>query len=157
VVGGRSEGGALGGGLATLVPMGYPDLRQALLARYPWTGDASFGPQTVEAGECDGCAAEARLVAPCGPPPAAVARSAAAAGRKVGPDWALGRRCVEGLGEDIWCEGHRAAGAAARAWLAYLPAEADDVARLWWVATGEIRLDPDLVVPSARRLGLPSP
>jgi hypothetical protein len=38
-----------------------------------------------------------------------------------------------------------------------LPAEADDVARLWWVATGEVRLDPALVVAAAERLALPAP
>jgi hypothetical protein len=37
-----------------------------------------------------------------------------------------------------------------------LPAEADDVARLWWVATGEVRLDPALVSTAVARLGLPA-
>jgi hypothetical protein len=30
--------------------MGYPELRRALLARYPWVADTAFGPQAVEAG-----------------------------------------------------------------------------------------------------------
>lgn len=137
--------------------MGYPDLRRALLARYPWVGATDLGPQAVEAGECDACGAEARLVAPCGPPPEAVARTAAALGRKAGPDWALGRSCARTFGDDVWCEGHLDEGAQARAWLARLPDEADDVARLWWVATGEVTLDPDLVVASAQRLALPTP
>jgi hypothetical protein len=134
-----------------MIPMGYPDLRRALLARYPWLGDPEHGPQTVEAGECDRCGAEARLVAPCGPPPTERAGPGA-----IGPDWALGRRCALELGPDGWCDGHEADAEAALAWLGELPAEADDVARLWWVATGEVRVDPGLL-GAARRLALPAP
>lgn len=129
--------------------MGYSDLRRALLARYRWLADVDIGPQSVTAGECDRCGAEARLVAPCGPPPVDLRRPA-------GPEWGLGRRCTSELGDDIWCGGHAAEGAHARAWLAALPDEADTVARLWWVATGEVALDPALI-EVARRLALPVP
>jgi len=118
--------------------LGLPALRDALLARYPWVGGTELGPQAVEAGECDVCGAEARLAAPCGPAPP-VLRGCA------GPGWAVGRRCLEALADDIWCGGHSEEGEQARAWAGALPAEADDVARLWWVATGEVRMDPLLL------------
>lgn len=79
----------------------------------------------MEAGECDGCASEARLVQTCGP----------------GPYQFLGRRCALAAGGDAWCAGHAADAAAALTKLAGLPVEADTVARVWWVATGEVRLD----------------
>jgi hypothetical protein len=132
--------------------MGHPDLRRALLGRYPWLADLDHGPQSVEAGECDGCGAEARMVAPCGPPPV---RSGPAATRR-GPDWALGRRCAGELGVEGWCDGHEDEAHIALGWLAALPEEADDVARLWWVATGEVRVDPS-IIGTARRLALPEP
>jgi hypothetical protein len=113
-------------------------LRRALRTRYPWLDAADIGPRSVEAGECDRCGAEARLVAPCGPPPrGGVAR--------VGADWALGRRCALALGVDGWCAGHEVEAEWALAWLGALPSEADGVARLWWVATGEVRLDATLL------------
>jgi len=74
---------------------------------------------------------------------------------EVGPI-CLGRRCATALGADAWCDGHRQEAAEALAWLSMLPAEADDVARLWWVATGEVRLDPALVSTAVARLGLPA-
>lgn len=129
--------------------MGHPDLRRALLERYPWLAEVDYGPRAVSAGECDRCGAEARMVAPCGPPPPGLLVRA-------GPDWALGRRCALELGEDLWCGGHVAEGAAARGWLSRLPSEADDIARLWWVATGEITVDPALR-DRAKRLALPAP
>lgn len=122
-------------------------LRTALRRRYPWIDDPDRGPQAVAAGECDACGHEARLVQPCGPPPVTA--------RPAGPDWALGRRCAARLGQDAWCDGHAAEADAALAWLAGLPREADDVARLWWVATGEVRPDPALL-GVARRLALPA-
>ena len=73
-----------------------------------------------------------------------------------GPFVALGRRCAAELGTEAWCEGHRGEAARALAWLARLPPEADDVARLWWLATGEVRLDPDLARRRAA-LGLDPP
>ncbi|HUG83349.1 MAG TPA: hypothetical protein VMM13_02230 [Euzebya sp.] len=75
---------------------------------------------------------------PCGPPPETLGRAAT-------PDWALGRRCALVTGTDGWCDGHRDEAAQALAWLADLPPEADVVARLWWLATGEVRPDPALV------------
>jgi hypothetical protein len=127
--------------------VGSAELCDALRRRYPWVAHTDIGPRAVEAGECDRCQAEVRMVEPCGPlPDLAVPASR---------DWALGRRCVAELGEEAWCDGHQAEGAAARRWLACLPDEADDVARLWWVATGEVRVDPELVERLVARLGLP--
>ncbi len=100
-------------------------LRNALLARYPWLRLDEVGPRSVDAGECDRCGNEPRLVSTCGP-----------AGFE-----ALGRRCARELGFDAWCDGHEADARVALAWLEDLPPEADDVARLWWVSTGEVRLD----------------
>ena len=129
--------------------MGHPNLRRELVRRYPWLDETEHGPRSVVAGECDRCGAEARLVSPCGPPPEE-------AGPAVGPDWAIGRRCAAELGVDGWCDGHQEEAAAALDWLAALPSEADDVARLWWVSTGEVRLDPALIA-AARRMELPAP
>ncbi len=52
----------------------------------------------------------------------------------------LGRRCAAAEGVEAWCDGHRDEAEEVLAWLAGLPDEADDAARLWWVATGEVRL-----------------
>lgn len=110
-------------------------LRAALLARYPWIDHDDVGPRAVEAGECDRCAAEARLVTTCGP-----------------TRWAsLGRDCANAVGADAWCDGHAGDAASWLAHLARLPAEADAVARLWWVATGEVRMDPSSVAPLVAR------
>lgn len=124
--------------------MGEPDpldtaaLRRMLIREHPWLSDTELGPQAVSAGECDLCHHEARLVQPCGPAPPELGGTAT-------PDWALGRGCAQALGTDGWCEGHRDQADAALAWLADLPADADLVARLWWLATGEIRPDPALL------------
>lgn len=114
-------------------------LRRALAQRYPWVADAQLGPRSVEAGECDDCGAEARLVPTCGP----------------GAHVYLGRRCAARLGAEAWCDGHGDEARSALAWLDGLPPEADAVARLWWVATGEVALDPRLRQAACRRLGLP--
>lgn len=101
-------------------------LRGALRDRYPWLDAVEVGPRAVPAGECDRCGTEPRLVATCGP---------------VG--WrALGRRCATDIGTSAWCEGHQAEGRRHLAWVRALPAEADQVARLWWIATGEVQADP---------------
>ncbi|WP_370324903.1 hypothetical protein [Euzebya sp.] len=109
-------------------------LREALRARHPWVDHTEWGPRAVTAGECDLCGEEARLVQPCGPPPAEL--------RGATPDWALGRRCAAALGVEGWCDGHVDEATAALGWLEGLPADADVLARLWWVATGEVRPDP---------------
>lgn len=113
-------------------------LGAALRARYPWVADTAWGPAAVEAGECDGCGAEARLVQTCGP----------------GTGQYLGRACAGHAGVEAWCAGHAEEARAALAWLAVLPAEADVVARLWWVSTGEVTLSPDLVATQVARLAL---
>lgn len=99
-------------------------LRAAIVARHPWVERPDVGPAAVEAGDCDRCGVEARLVQLCGPVPWA----------------AVGRRCAARLGTPAWCEGHAAQAAVALRQLAALPVEADTVARLWWVATGEVRM-----------------
>lgn len=110
-------------------------LRAALLQRHPWIDDPDVGPRAVEAGECDRCGHEARLVTTCGP-----------------TQWAgLGRRCAAAVGLDAWCDGHADDAAGYLAHLRTLPDEADTVARLWWVATGEVRLDADAVAPLLAR------
>lgn len=103
-------------------------LREALRQRWPWVADPDVGPSSVEAGECDRCGAEPRLVETCGP----------------APHRYLGRRCAT---YDDWCDGHRDDAAAALAWLAERTDEDDEVARLWWLATGEVRLPPGAGLP----------
>jgi hypothetical protein len=110
-------------------------LRAALLQRHAWIAHEEIGPQAVEAGECDRCGREARLVTTCGP-----------------TSWAsLGRACALEVGARAWCDGHREEAESWLQLLAGLPREADMVARLWWVATGEVRLDPSAVEPLVRR------
>ena len=111
-------------------------LQAALRARYPWVSDPEVGPGAVEAGECDRCGLEARLVLTWGP----------------GTDIYLGRRCVEELGEAAGCSGHRDNGHAARDAMGLLPPEADAVTRLSWVATGELQLEERLVRGLQREL-----
>ena len=118
--------------------------RQELLAvlrsRYPWVDAPDCGPAAVEAGECDRCCAEARLIETCGP----------------GVHQYLGRRCAAHLGESAWCDGHGNQASEILAWLARLPDEADTVARLWWVATGEVGVDRSATA-DLERLELPAP
>jgi hypothetical protein len=104
-------------------------LRDELLARHAWLDHDEVGPRTVEAGECDRCGDEARMVATCGP----VAWAA------------LGRACALEIGPGAWCDGHAEQAASWLQLLAALPAEADVAARLWWVASGEVRPDPDTI------------
>lgn len=115
--------------MSALDPARRRELRAALLGRHPWIAHDDIGPRTVDAGECDRCGAEARMVTICGP-----------------SAWeGIGRRCASAVGTRAWCDGHAEQ---ARTWLAVLaalPPEADAVARLWWVATGEVRLDPAAV------------
>lgn len=113
-------------------------LRTTLLTRAPWLANSDVGPQSVTAGECDICSHEARLVRPCGPPPSALGTAAT-------PEWALGRVCARSIGVSGWCSGHEDEATATLEWLANLPPNADVIARLWWVACGEVRPDPTLV------------
>jgi hypothetical protein len=109
-------------------------LRAALIARYGWIDHDDVGPRAVEAGECDRCGREPRMVTTCGP-----------------TRWSgLGRACALDVGQPAWCDGHADQAAGWLAQLAALPDEADVVARLWWVATGEVRLDPAAVDPLLR-------
>ncbi len=115
-------------------------LRGALAERFPWTTDTRFGPSAVEAGECDGCGAEARVVQICGP----------------GSEHYLGRRCLLSRGETAFCDGHERDAADAASWVRTLPAEADMVAHLWWVATGEVSLRQKDLAAAANALDLPA-
>ena len=115
-------------------------LSQVLRQRFPTlVGGDEFGPEAVEAGECDRCGTEPRLVMTCGPGPAVY----------------LGRRCATAAGVDAWCAGHADDARRALVWLHELPPQSDAAARLWWVATGEVRLDPEFVAGLCRRLELP--
>lgn len=118
-------------------------LRRAILAAYPWVDEPEVGPRAVDAGECDRCGTAPRLVPTCGPVP-----------------WpALCRDCVAAVGGDAWCAGHAAAGERWLDWAAGLPSEWGDVVRVWWIATGEVRLSHGLLeragsglAPSVRAL-----
>jgi hypothetical protein len=96
-----------------------PALRAALLRDHAWLGHDAYGPRNVVAGDCDRCHAEARLVETCGP-----------------GGGSYGRRCAT---PDDWCDGHADEAAAAIAWLATLPDDANEIAYLWWLGTGEVR------------------
>lgn len=120
------------------------ELRDVLRATYAWVPGTELGPGAVEAGECDRCGERPRVVPLCGP----------TAYRAVCAD------CVAAVGERGWCDGHRHDGATAIAWAGTLPAEWAAVVRLWWIATGEVRLDPSLValegLPPRVRAALPA-
>lgn len=108
--------------MTDLSPRERRRLQDSLAAAYPWVTDTDVGPRSVEAGECDRCGRQPRLVPTCGP----VAWTA------------LCGSCAVDVGEDSWCDGHRDDGATHRAWARTLPDEWPTVTRLWWVATGEI-------------------
>lgn len=92
----------------------------------PWLTHAEAGPTTVDAGDCDRCGLAPRLLPTCGP-----------------SAWtALCRDCGLEVGTDGWCDGHRDAAAALLAWAGDLPGWWGDACVLWWVATGEVGLDP---------------
>ena len=115
-------------------------LRAALTSTYPWVTGTDFGPAAVEAGECDECQAEARLVMTCGP----------------GVAQYIGRRCLQRLGRGAFCDGHAAEAAAAILWAETLPADTDLIARVWWVATGEVGLPAESTTAAIAQLGLPT-
>jgi hypothetical protein len=98
-------------------------LRRALLEAEPWLAATEVGPASVDAGTCDRCGEQPRLLPTCGP-----------AGHA-----ALCRGCALALGEDAWCDGHAEEGAAARRWAAELPASWAQTVVWWWFATGELR------------------
>lgn len=100
-------------------------LRHRLLEVAPWLARTDVGPQAVEAGPCDRCGEAPRLLPTCGPSGAS----------------AVCRDCARQLDVDGWCDGHREEGATARAWAEGLPARWADLVTLWWVATGEVRVD----------------
>ena len=103
-------------------PPGVPpkeQLHAQLLQTQPWLNDDRFGPRNVNAGDCQRCGAEARMVQTCGPD---------------GGEY--GRKCAR---EEDWCDGHADEAADALDWLKALPDNADEVAYLWWLSTGEVR------------------
>jgi hypothetical protein len=101
------------------------ELRRALREAEPWLTATDVGPRAVDAGPCDRCGHLPRLVPTCGPAP-----------------WpALCRDCVEDVGLEAWCDGHRDEGQEALAWARALPRHWDVAVTVWWVATGELRLD----------------
>jgi hypothetical protein len=109
-------------------------LRGRLRVAAPWLDAIDVGPRAVDAGNCDRCDERPRLLPTCGP-----------------AGWAaLCRPCAAEVGDDGWCDGHLDEGRAARAWAAALPDRWADVVVAWWVATGEVRLDPDDAVPRIR-------
>lgn len=114
------------------------ELRHALVTIAPWIDDERFGPRNVDAGSCTRCADHPRLLATCGPATAE----------------ALCRACAEQLGDDAWCDGHRGEGRQARRWAAQLGDDWPSVVILWWVATGELRVDPDELDRHARCIGV---
>lgn len=101
-------------------------LRAALAEVAPWLQRTDVGPRAVDAGSCDRCGTHPRLLPTCGPSGAE----------------AVCRTCAHQLGDDGWCDGHRAEGRAARTWAAMLPDRWATFVVLWWVATGEVRFDP---------------
>jgi len=113
-------------------PIDRHALRRALLDSQSWLAATDVGPRAVSAGLCDRCDDGPRLLPTCGP----------------AAFQALCRRCAEEVGDEGWCEGHRAQGRAARQWAARLPDRWADAVVLWWVATGELRVD---------TVGLPDP
>lgn len=122
-------------------------LRRALGTAYPWVQEHDRGPRSVEAGECDRCGQRPRLLPTCGP-----------------VRWtAVCRDCAREVGDDAWCEGHAELGRELRRWAAELPPEWAAVCRAWWIATGEVRLDPSLAedlggaLPAPVRALLPGP
>jgi hypothetical protein len=106
-------------------PIDRPRLRRALLEAEPWLGATDHGPQAVDAGACDRCGHLPRLLPTCGPEGLA----------------GVCRPCARELGTAAWCDGHLADAEAALSWADGLPDHWDLVVTLWWIATGEARLD----------------
>ncbi len=109
-------------------------MRAQLRELAPWLDATDVGPRAVDAGTCDRCGQRPRLLPTCGP-----------------AGWpALCRPCAAEVGDDGWCDGHLDEGRAARAWADALPDRWADVVVAWWVATGEVRLDPDAAAERVR-------
>lgn len=120
-------------------------LRTVLVETAPWLANPDRGPSSVAAGECGRCDRRPRLVTTCGPG---------------APEAELCGPCAVEVGVDAWCDGHVDDAEALLAWIATLPDDWPALARLWWVATGEIGLDPALLGPGRpaellRRAGHP--
>ena len=118
-------------------------LSAALVAVAPWTADTEAGPRAVDAGQCDRCGDQPRLLPTCGP---------------VG--WrALCRDCALAVDVDGWCEGHLDDAERLLAWAEQLPAWWGDAVVLAWVASGEVAWDATLGVrpdvPAPVRAALP--
>lgn len=117
-------------------------LRSALSSAVPWLTRPDAGPRSVDAGQCDRCGDQPRLVPTCGP-----------------AQWrALCRDCVLDVGLDAWCAGHAEDGRDVLDWAADLPPWWGDAVVLWWVATGEVdgpppTTSPELPAPVRRALG----
>lgn len=109
-------------------------LRSLLATDHPWLDRTDVGPRAVDAGECDRCGRAPRVLPTCGP----------------GGDERLCVDCGLAAGTDAWCTGHVDDADEALAWAATLPHDWAAVVRLWWVATGEVALDPALLDTSDR-------
>lgn len=121
-------------------------LRDTLRSTYRWLDETEWGPRAVPAGECDRCELAPRLVPTCGP----------SAPR------ALCRDCALALGRSAWCEGHADDGELILNAVAALPDEWRTVSVVWWIATGEVRVDSLVAteierLPSQVRASLPGP
>lgn len=112
------------------------DLLALLVDHHPWLADDDLGPAAVDAGPCDRCDVEPRLVTPCGPVP-----------------WrGLCRDCVLEVGTAAFCAGHgdQADDLLVRA--RDLPATWATLVRMTWVARGEIRADRDFLAAATTTL-----
>lgn len=119
------------------------DLRRMLATEAPWLIDGTVGPTTVDAQLCGRCRTDPGIVPVCGP----VAFQAACPS------------CVTAR-DDLFCDGHQDVAAYARTFSRALPANWREVVLLWWIATGELRVDAALQFdavtadPAAQRVGV---
>ncbi len=117
------------------------ELLGLLVARQPWLADDDLGPAAVDAGPCDRCAVDPRLVPPCGPVP-----------------WrGLCRDCVLTVGTGAFCAGHADEADDLLARARALPPTWATLVRLTWVARGEVRADPAFLAEAAATLRTPAP
>lgn len=112
------------------------DLLALLVDHHPWLADDDLGPAAVDAGPCDRCGRDPRLVPPCGPVP-----------------WrGLCRDCVLEVGTAAFCAGHADEADDLLARARALPATWATLVRLAWVARGEVRADRDFLAAAAATL-----